>query len=359
MRVGLIIYGSLNTVSGGYLYDRQLVHYLQDQGDQVDLITLPWRSFCRHLADNLSRQLYRRLRMARLDILLQDELNHPSLFWLNRRLQSTPFPIVSIVHHLRCSEARPAWQNRFYRWIEQRYLASVDAFVFNSQTTRAAVENLIGVPAHSIVAYPGGDRLPCDLSPEHIAARAKQPGPLRILFAGNVIPRKGLHTLIEALARLPERHRWQLDVAGSLAIDPAYTRAIHRQIARSGLDQQIRLHGSLPDAELANRMASSHVLAVPSAYEGFGIVYLEGMRFGLPAIASADGGAREIITHSQDGFLVEPGDSAALARCLDQLDRDRPRLLHMSLAARQRFGRHPTWARSAESTREFLQILAR
>jgi hypothetical protein len=44
MRVGLVIYGSLDTLTGGYLYDRALVNYLKALGDEVEVISLPWRT---------------------------------------------------------------------------------------------------------------------------------------------------------------------------------------------------------------------------------------------------------------------------------------------------------------------------
>lgn len=125
MHIGLIIYGRLDTVSGGYLYDRKLVAYLRNRGDQVKVISLPWSNYGRHLGHNLLPGLYRRLRHASFDVLLQDELNHPSLFWLNRRLgHSHRYPLVTIVHHLRSSEKRPAWQNAFYGWVEKKYLCA-------------------------------------------------------------------------------------------------------------------------------------------------------------------------------------------------------------------------------------------
>ena len=86
MRFGLLIYGQLADQSGGYLYDRRLVEHLRAHGHQVDIISLPWRSYARHLADNLDQSLYRRLRDLDVDILLQDELNHSSLFDINSRL---------------------------------------------------------------------------------------------------------------------------------------------------------------------------------------------------------------------------------------------------------------------------------
>jgi glycosyltransferase involved in cell wall biosynthesis len=357
VRVGLIIYGSLDIVSGGYLYDRMLVEHLRQQGDEVDIIALSWRDYGRHLSDNLARALRRRLRHASLDVLLQDELNHPSLFWLNRWLRhQVRYPLVTIVHHLRCSEARPAWQNRLYRWVERCYLMTLDGLIFNSQTTAAAVERLIGARQASVVAAPGGDRLQPTLTPAQITARALHPGPLRVLFVGNLIPRKALHTLLTAVARLPHEG-WQLEVVGSLTVDAVYVQAIRRQIAQAGLTRQVTLLGTLSDTDLAARLAYSHVLAVPSSYEGFGIVYLEGMGFGLPAVASTAGGASEIITHGLDGFLITPGDTLTLAYYLAELHQNRERLVQVSLAAHGRYQTHPTWAASAARIRQFLQTL--
>ncbi len=91
MQLGLIIYGTLDTISGGYLYDRQLVHYLERQGDQVTLISLPWTRYGRHLLHNFDPALQRQLWRSSFDLLLQDELNHPSLFWLN---QAVAAPLI-------------------------------------------------------------------------------------------------------------------------------------------------------------------------------------------------------------------------------------------------------------------------
>lgn len=355
MRVGLLIYDSLDTVSGGYLYDRKLVEYLRRQGDDVSIISLPWRNYVRHLCDNFSLSLLRHLERAPLDVLIEDELNHPSLVLLNRRLRAQlKCPIISIVHNLRSSEARPAWQQALYRRIEHHYLAGVDGFVFNSQATRTAVEGLVGGNCHAVVACPAGDRLRPDLSETDIAARAQRPGPLRIIFLANVIPGKGLHTLVSALEQLP-REEFGLRIAGSITTDRAYVRSIREQVARGGLSERVELLGQLSADDLIPELQQSHVLAVPSLYEGFGIAYLEGMGFGLPAIASTAGGAREIITHNKDGFLVTPGDTVGLATRLRSLSRDRQRLLEMSLNAHRRYLAHPTWDMTTAAIRLFLQ----
>lgn len=361
MRVGLLIYGSLDTVSGGYLYDRKLVEYLRRQGDSVEIFSLPWRSYFRCLGDNFSASLLSRLAQARLDVLLQDELNHPSLFLLNRRLRRiVSYPLVSIVHHLRSSEQRPSWQNAFYGRIERLYLNSVQAFIYNSQTTRREVRRWLRNEVPSAVIYPGGDRLQPDLSSADIRQRALEPGPLRLLFLGNLIPRKGLHHLIQALSRLASLHpgvQWELKAAGSLSVDPAYTRLVLRQIRQAGLESCVHLLDTVPDADLRRLLENSHVLATPSSYEGFGIVYLEAMGYGLPVIAGAAGAAAEMVTHGVNGFLIPTGDVPLLAECLLALAGDRDRLARMSLAARERYAAFQGWEESMQNARQFLQEL--
>ncbi len=355
MRIGLIIYGSLDTLSGGYLYDRMLAEYLASQGDALSVISLPWRNYADHLTDNLAVALRRRLQGASFDFLLQDELNHPSLFLLNRLLKPrVSYPIVSIVHHLRSSEDHSVLMRLLYRLVESQYLSSVAGFIFNGQTTRSAVEKLAGSRRPSVVAVPAGNRFGKSLAIERINTRAHREGPLKILFVGNLIPRKGLHVLLDALARL-DRDRWRLTVIGSPDVDNAYAARTVRQIARANLARNVTLIGSISGSDLADQYANHQVLAVPSSYEGFGIAYLEAMGFGLPCIATTAGGAQEIIADGINGFLISPGDSTALAGCIQSLIVDRELLVQLSLTARLRFDNHPTWETSMRSVRSFLQ----
>jgi glycosyltransferase involved in cell wall biosynthesis len=359
VHVGLLIYGSLETISGGFIYDRNLVRYLREAGDRVEVISLPWRQYGASLLDNFNSGLRRRLAQAAFDVLLQDELAHPSCVWLNRRLRPrAAYPLVAVVHHLRCRERHPALITPVYRRVEQRYLASMDGFICVSRTTQADVEDLVGGARPSLVASPGRDGLPGTVSREEVMARAAAPGPFQLLFVGNLIPRKELHTLLTALASLPGDD-WRLTVAGSLEADAAYAAAIRRQIREAGLESRVSLLGALPAPELAARCAASHLLAVPSSYEGFGIVYLEGMHFGLPAIAGTAGAAKELIRHGHTGFLVPPGDAASLARAVTRLMEDRELLTLMSLAAQASAAAHPTWKDSAAAVRTFLQSLLR
>ena len=344
MKPGFVIYGSLDTLSGGYLYDRKLVKYLRSRGDTVEIISLPWRNYGSHLTDNFHMRL-----PHNLDILIQDELNHPSLIFANRGKH--PYPVISLVHHLRCSELRPGWQNVFYRWVESKYLKSVDGFVLNSRTTEKVVNRLVQNEKPSLVAYPPTDRFGESISEKEIIERAKS-DEVRILFLGNVIQRKGLHTLLQAVSNQPSPFR--IDVVGSLTSEPSYAKQIQEFITRNHLSSFVFLHGPLDREPLVEKLEQAHILVVPSSYEGFGIVYLEGMCFGLPAIGTTAGAAAEIISDGVDGFLVQPESARQLANRLKLLSENREILIQMSLAARKRYLCQPKWEETASRIREFL-----
>lgn len=349
MKIGLIIYGSLDTVSGGYLYDRKLVEYLRAQGDTVEVISIPWRNYAAHLMDNL------RFRLPRgFDLLIEDELNHPSLLFANRAPR--PCPVISLVHHLRCSELRPKWQNDIYRVVEKKYLQSVDGFIFNSRTTERVVNSLLGSSRPSLVAYPPTDRFGEVISENEIRERAKS-NELRILFLGNVIYRKGLHVLLEAVKG--QKSKIRVNVVGGLTAEPKYADDMRRFVAVNGLSSIVKFHGALDNEPLIEMYKRSHVMVVPSSYEGFGIVYLEGMGFGLPAIGTSAGAAREIITHGEDGYLIEPDDEESLAKHLSELERNRELLVRLSLNAVKRYKSQPGWEEAAKGIREFLSVIAK
>ena len=356
-RIGLIVYGNLDLASGGYLYDRALVATLCARGWGVHVFPLPPRSYPVNLLDNIRPGLTSSIERAGLDLLLEDELCHASLVALNRDLKSRlGLPIVSIVHHLRSSEQHGYWPRWLHRKVEREYLRSVDAFVFNSPTTADSVTGLSGSEKPSIVARPSGDRFQSRIGAVDIEARTKAALPLRIVFLGNVISRKGLETLIDAVALLPSG-AWSLSVLGDLQIDSALTRRVRQRIGSHGLRDRIWLAGRRVDGEVASILRSSHVLAVPSSYEGYGIAYLEAMSFGLPAIGTTQGGASEIIDNGVNGWLVTPRDPQGLARALRSYIDDPKLLLSMSQAALRTSARHPTWSESMDRAATFLETI--
>jgi glycosyltransferase involved in cell wall biosynthesis len=357
MKIGLITYGSLDAPSGGCIYNRMLSERLQHEGDEVEHIILPWQNYALRLADNLAEELFERLRDTPLDLLLQDAACHPSLFRLNKRLHKQgKYPIVSIVHHLVAGDSRAVWQDLFYYAIELSYLKTIDAFVCGSQALRNAIHSKLRTRRPTLVAYPASNRPGKSITPQKITTRAHENGPLRILFCDDLSPDKGLHTLIDAIARL-EPSTWRLTIAGSAAVDRVYARCIADRLRRDQMLDQVTHIDPHDQVRLRRHYAGSHILVAPSACEELPVSQLEGLGFGLPIISGASDAASEIVTHEVDSFLIPPGDTDALAGHLQTLNADRDKLLAMSLAAHARFEAHPTWSQSTGRIVEFLHTL--
>ena len=319
---------------------------------------MPQGSYVRRMAGSFNRGLFDRLAAYGADVILEDELSHPALLALNARLRlRNTAPIIALVHHLRCSEPAPRPVRSVYALVERRYLLGVDGFIFNSQATRRVVQAMVGDGQPAVVATPAGDRFRSRLTEGDIRRRAHAPGPLRLLFLGNLVRRKGLMTLLEALAAKPAPTA-VLAVAGDGRFEPSFASAARRRAERLGFAQRVEWLGPLYDSVLAERLAASQALVVPSAYEGFGIAYLEGMAFGLPAIGGSDGGTSEVIQDGENGFLVRPGDVASLADRLRRLADDRLRLESLSLKALHSFRTHPTWRQTGETIQRFLSAQA-
>jgi glycosyltransferase involved in cell wall biosynthesis len=359
VHIGLIIYGSLDTLSGGYLYDRMLVRALEASGHRVSVLSLPWRTYARHLTDNWRAEWRRRLCDAPVDLWLQDELNHPSLFWLNRWLHRVhPAPIAAVVHHLRSSEVHPRSLLPLYRCVECAYLRTLDAVLANSRTTLAAVQTLQPSTRPTHIAWPAADHLhaPAEIDAATIVTRGLLSERLRILFVGNLIPRKGLHHLLKALSAVDDS--WELSVVGQVHSSDGYANDIHTMMRQLNLSHRVRFLGRIDDTELVEQYRRHHLFALPS-YEGFGIAYLEAQRFGLPVIALTSGAAQEVIFDGQTGILVRPGDTMAISSAIGELASNRERLVGMGLAARLRYTLHPTWAQSMAGAVQWMEQLAR
>jgi len=183
--------------------------------------------------------------------------------------------------------------------------------------------------------------------------RALEPGPLRILLVGNVIRRKGLHVLLKALNQLPAPD-YLLSVVGRLDMEPGYVAEIKTLIRDAGLTQSVPLLGPMQGEALADLYRQHHLLVMPSAYESYGIVYVEAQQVGLPVIGATAGAAWEIIRDGENGYLIEPEGHVALGNLLQTLHHDRQLLARLGANALQFYADHPKWETSCAGIRAFL-----
>lgn len=157
--------------------------------------------------------------------------------------------------------------------------------------------------------------LPHPVSPG-VGRRERGPRPA-IAYAGRLVPEKGCDVAIQAFARLADSHP---DARLLIAGDGPERDALEAQCGKAGLASNVEFAGFLPRAELERRLSSAWLQCVPSLWqEPFGLVALEGLARGTPVVASAVGALPELVADGRTGYLVPPGDPAALAVVMDRV----------------------------------------
>lgn len=143
--------------------------------------------------------------------------------------------------------------------------------------------------------------------------------PPQVLFAGRVVPQKGVETLLSAVA-LMRREMPEVKLTFAGPVDPGYAASLTSAVTQLGLEGCVELLGNRTQEELQLLYQNHTALAFPSEWaEPFGIVLLEAMASGLPTVSSAAGGSREIVDHGVNGLVFERGNSVDLARTLTSL----------------------------------------
>ena len=157
---------------------------------------------------------------------------------------------------------------------------------------------------------------PVEVVPLGAPPPAEDPGeglqgaPLRLLWAGTFSIRKGAHLLLEALQTLGiGPGRLVVEVFGAVTLPPALLQH---------LPDSLILKGSIPRQELMVEMRRAHALLFPTLCDGFGLVVNEAFSQGLPVVTTRRAGAADLVRSGSNGWLIEPGSSAAIVDWIRQ-----------------------------------------
>lgn len=246
----------------------------------------------------------------------------------------------------------PVGNDRFVRELEALSVHDASRVIANSGYVAAQVSQNYGVdPAH-IAAIPGGidpNLLDVPRADRVVDFRSSLAGPndVLVLYVGRLDPEKGLDVLAEAALILEKVcPRVRLALAGTGSLEEPLKKKLEP------LRRRATFLGYVSGQRLSYLYRAADVVCVPSLYEPYGLVALEGMLAGAAVVVAKTGGLSEIVRHEEDGLLVPPGDPLLLVDAIVRLARDTDLRAQMGSAGQERAKGELSWTIIAERTRE-------
>ncbi len=327
--------GDIDTLTGGFIYERQLLEALRAQGRTVRHVVLPAGFPDPSPADvSVTAETLRGLAADRpvlLDGFISGALPTEGIAQLRA-------PFVPVAHHPLALEEGLAPERAEWLYRNERANLALAAHVIvpSLHTRSILVHRYALSPDRITVARPGVARpegTPCPADP-----------PL-ILSVGILHPRKGHDVLIAALGRIRDLD-WQAVVVGADR-DPSHAAALAAQVDAEGLGNRLRFTGSVDTAELHRLYRAARLFALATRYEGYGLVFDEALAAGLPIVSCATGAVPDTVP-ADAGFLVPPADAAAFADAIRILLTDSDAYATRRNASERHGAVLSDWCRTAE-----------
>lgn len=224
------------------------------------------------------------------------------------------------------SRAQKAWKKRIFHQLVLRPLLRDAALLHATSAMEREQLGLLGLADHCAV-------LPLAVELPERPAAPPPPPPLEILFLSRVHPKKGLPVLFRALARLRDGGRpFRLTIAGEG--EAAYLAELRALADTLGLTPRIHFAGFVEGEAKAALLARSHLLALPSYQENFGVAVAEALAAGLPVVVSDQVALSREVAEAGAGAVVPVDRPDRLAEAIDALF-DEPRRRRDGAAARR------------------------
>lgn len=260
--------------------------------------------------------------------------SEPSLHWAKKN--SVPFLLERSSAHMRvqCQLLREEYHQLGLDWAETHPEIVAQELREYELAERVAVPSLFvkrsflsqGFPEKRLVHNPLGTNL------KSFSPGVKQDDVFRVIYAGSLSVRKGIHYLVRAFmeANIPNS---ELCLVGGATAETPHLLA--------GADERVKCIGNVPQARLVNYYRDSSVFVLPSLEDGFGTVLAQALACGLPLICTTNTGGEDLLRMSgaepvkldagieeyPSGYLMPVRDSQAIATCLKMLAQDRSLLL--------------------------------
>jgi glycogen(starch) synthase len=271
-------------------------------------------------------------------------------------------PLVATIHATEAGRHQgwlPGEMNKAIHSVEWWLGSEACRVLVCSRYMRWEVTRLLELPAERVAVVPNGvDMTRWHAAPKQVTAarsRFAAEGPL-IGYAGRLVYEKGVQDLIAAVPQLRAQHAGlRVVIAG----DGPYRSELYEEVRRHKLHRAVSFTGFLGDGELPALMAATDALVVPSIYEPFGMVALEGASAGAPLAVSTSGGLAEIVEPGVTGVTFPARNPDALAGAVSALLEDDVFTRRVAKQARAMVAERYGWDTVARRTAEVYATAAR
>jgi glycosyltransferase involved in cell wall biosynthesis len=204
------------------------------------------------------------------------------------------------------------------RYQARRFMALLtDAFVVNSKAGKSYLLDVLQVKPERVFTkpflVPSLKALLHNAETLDLKEKFQATNPI-FLFVGQIVPRKGLKTLLEACFTLKSKGytNYTLLVVG----DGEQRQELEVYARDSNLDMQVKWVGNVAYGQLGSYFQQADIFVFPTYDDIWGMVLVEAMAFGKPVICSKGGGAVEMVAEDKNGFIFDPGNSEKLAESM-------------------------------------------
>ena len=315
----------------------------RDDPPNVHRVRAPGR---RALVAAIASAAYRRVRAEKPDVVLAlHVLAAPGVL-----LARAPTVVVTYGGELRSSRIKR---------VARMVLPRARRVVAISRYTRSASVALGADPMRTSVVLVGAPE-PVEVHSDRVRALRDDVGGRFVLSVARLAPHKGQERLIAALPSLPD------DVKLVLVGDGPRRDRLETQARTLGVADRVRFAGIVSDEDLPVYYAAADAFALLSqetsgataGVEGGGIVLLEACAYGLPCVAASTGGIPETIREGETGLLVQPDDTAAVARALRRVLEDRVLADKLAANAKAMAAGERSWAHVVDRLETVLEAAA-
>lgn len=192
----------------------------------------------------------------------------------------------------------------------------------------------------------------------NISLQGTSPKSGQLLYVGTVESRKGLHLLIEILSLLKSRNNnFTMNIIGGI-VNEGYHKELLEKVSFYGLEKHVFFLGRLPSKELKKYFLQSDLFIFPSLLEGFGMVIIEAMSFGIPVIAFDNTAMPFTIKHNFNGLLVKNKDLLDFKNKIELVLNDSDLREKLSIGAIETFNKSRRTSEFKSDIEDFIKEMA-